>query len=144
MEADSANVQQSAGKQHPLRSIRAKDYKKLDVPEPTTPCFICGKKGSWLVEKFTKERRTRPKEEQDARRLCRSCYAAAVKAEQDAGVSLPGTFDLSKMKRVTKDLGKCPVCGLAKVEWIDEESGVKLCGRCYGKEKAEKRREGAG
>jgi hypothetical protein len=51
--------------------------------------------------------------------------------EQEASVSLPRTFDLSKMKRVTADLGKCPVCGVAKVEWIDEESGVMLCGRCY-------------
>jgi hypothetical protein len=142
MEADSANVQEIAANKHPLRSIRVKDYKKLDVPEPKTPCFICGKKGSWLVEKYTKERRARPKEEQDARRLCRSCYAAAVKAEQEAGVSLPGTFDLSKMKRVTKDLGKCPVCWVAKVEWIDEESGVMLCGRCYGKEKGDSRDAG--
>jgi hypothetical protein len=30
------------------------------------------------------------------------------------------------MKRVTKDLGKCPVCGVAKVEWIDEVEGVML------------------
>jgi hypothetical protein len=41
--------------------------------------------------------------------LCRSCHAAAVKAEQEASVSLLGTFDLSGMMRVTADLGKCPV-----------------------------------
>jgi hypothetical protein len=136
-ETPAANLQklpENAAKKHPVRSIRAKDYKKLDIPEPKTPCYICGKKGAWLVEKFTKERRARPKKEQDARRLCRSCYAAAVKAEQEASVSLPGTFDLSKMKQVTADLGKCPVCGVAKVEWIDEESGVMLCRRCYRKE----------
>ena len=133
--ANAANVQQSAEKKHPLRSIRAKDYKKLDTPEPKTPCFICGKKGAWFVEKFTKERRNRPKNQQDARRLCRLCHAAAVKAEQDAAVSLPGTFDLSKMKRVTADLGKCPVCGVAKVEWIDREAEVRLCGRCYARER---------
>jgi len=135
MEANSATLQETAGKQHPLRSIRAQDYKKLDCPEPKTPCHICGKKGSWFVEKYTRERRARPKGEQDARRLCRSCYAAAVKAEQGAAVTLPGTFDPAKMKRVTADLGKCPVCGVAKVEWIEEESGVMLCGRCYAREK---------
>jgi hypothetical protein len=40
------------------------------------------------------------------------------------------------MERVKADLGKCPVCGVAKVEWIDEEAGVMLCGRCYEREKA--------
>jgi hypothetical protein len=140
--ADAANVQQSAEKKHPLRSIRAKDYKKLDIPEPATACFVCGKKGAWFVEKFTKERRDRPKDQQDARRLCRSCYAAAVKAEQDAAVPLPGTVDISGMKRVMADLGKCPVCGVAKVEWIDEEAGVMLCGRCYAREKADLRDAG--
>ncbi len=124
-----------AAKKHPLRSIRAKDYKKLDIPELVTKCFVCGKKGSWFVEKYTKERRARPKEEQDtARRLCWSCYAAALKAEQGAAVTLPGAFDLAKMKRVTADLGKCPVCGVPKVEWIDEENGVMLCGKYYERE----------
>jgi hypothetical protein len=28
------------------------------------------------------------------------------------------------MNRVTADLGKCPVCGVATVEWTDEEAGV--------------------
>jgi len=136
-ETPAANVQklpENAEKKHPLRSIRAKDYKRLDIPEQKTACFVCGKKGAWFVEKFTKERRARKKEDQDARRLCRSCHAAAVKAEQEASVSMPGTFDLSKMNRVTVDLGKCPVCGVAKVEWIDEEAGMMLCGRCYVRE----------
>ena len=138
VEAIAANVQklpEIAAKKHPLRSIRAKDYKKLDIPESKTPCFVCGKKGAWFVEKFTKERRSREKDQQEARRVCRPCYAAAVKAGQEAAVPLSGTFDLSKMKRVTADLGKCPVCGVAKVEWIDREAGVMLCGRCYGRER---------
>ncbi|MFY9749231.1 MAG: hypothetical protein WAK75_05830 [Methanoregula sp.] len=87
------------------------------------------------MEKFTKERRAREKGQRDARRLCRSCHAAAVKAEQEASISLPGTFDLSNMKRATADLGKCPACGVAKVEWIDEAAGVMLCGRCYERER---------
>jgi hypothetical protein len=135
---------ENAAKKHPLRSIRAKDYKKLDIPEPATTCFICGKKGAWFVEKFTKERRTREKDQQDARRLCRSCYAAAVKAGQDAAVPLPGTVEVSGMERVTADLGKCPVCGVAKVEWIDEEAGVMLCGRCYTRETKSRNGRGAG
>jgi len=40
-----------------------------------------------------------------------------------------------KMKRMTADLGKCPVCGVATVEWIDEGAGVMLCGWCYSKKR---------
>ena len=72
------------------RTIRARDYKPLEPPEPKTVCSVCGKKGSWYVEKFTAERRARPKDQQDARRICRSCYNEAVKAEQMASVPLPG------------------------------------------------------
>ena len=61
----------------------------------------------------------------------RLCHAAAVEAEQEASVSLPGHTVFPGIQRVTADLGKCPVCGVAKVEWMDEEAGVMLCGRCY-------------
>jgi len=93
VETGAANVQELpeiAANKHPLRSIRAKDYKKLDIPEPANRCFVCRKKGAWFVEKFTRERRAREKGQRDARRLCRACYAAAVKAEQDASVSPAG------------------------------------------------------
>jgi len=77
------------------RTIRARDYKPLELPEPRAVCSVCGKKGSSHVEKFTAERKARPKDQQDARRVCRSCYKAAVKAEQEASVPLPGTVDVS-------------------------------------------------
>ena len=66
----------------PPRTIRAKNYKPLEIPEPPTACFVCGKRGAWYVEKLTAERRARPKDQQDARRVCRSCYKAVVKNEQ--------------------------------------------------------------
>jgi hypothetical protein len=115
------------------RTIRARDYKKLEPPESKTSCYACGKKGSWYVEKLTAERRARPKERQEARRICRSCYNEAVKAEQTASVPLPGTVDLSRCNRVTADVGKCSVCGIAKAVWIDREAGVKLCEHCHGR-----------
>ncbi|MFA4861417.1 hypothetical protein [Methanoregula sp.] len=114
------------------RAIKAGDYKKLEIPEPKTPCYACGKKGSWYNEKFTKERRSRPRDRQQARRICRSCYNAAVQAEQEASVPLPGTVDVSRCCRVTSDVGKCSVCGVARAEWMDRD-GVKLCERCYGR-----------
>jgi len=115
------------------RTIRARDYKKLETPESKTACYVCGKKGSWYVEKYTAERRARPKDRQEAQRICRSCFNEAVKAEQTASVPLPGTVDVSRCSRVTADVGKCSVCGIAKAVWIDHEAGVKLCEHCYGR-----------
>lgn len=125
----------------PPRPVRAKDYKKLEIPEPKTPCWSCGKKGSWYVEKLTSERRARPRDQQTARRICRSCYNEAVRAEQTASVPLPGTVDVSRCTRVTADVGKCSVCGIAKAVWIDREAGVKLCEHCYGRGVREDARE---
>jgi len=118
----------------PPRTIRAKDYKPLEIPEPQTACYACGKHGAWYVEKYTAERRARPKDQQDARRVCRSCYKAQVKAEQEASVPLPGTFDMARCERVTAGVGKCSVCGLEKAAWIDRQAGVNLCEHCYGRE----------
>ena len=117
----------------PPRTIRAKDYKKLEVPEPKTVCYACGNKGSRYVEKYTAERRARPKDQQQARRICCSCYNEAVKAEQTASVPLPGAVEISRCSRVTADIGKCSVCGVAKALWLDRETGVKLCEHCYGR-----------
>ncbi|MDO9036678.1 MAG: hypothetical protein Q7U51_15960 [Methanoregula sp.] len=137
-----ANVQQTtapAAKQE--RTIRANDYKKLESSEPKTACYVCGRKGSWFIEKYTNERRGRSKDKQEARRVCRSCYNDAVKVEQMALVPLPGTVDVSRCERVTADVGKCSVCGLVKAEWIDREAGVKLCEHCYGRGVRESVRE---
>jgi len=115
------------------RAIRAGDYKKLEIPEPKTACWSCGKKGSRYIEKYTKERRARPRDLQEARRICRSCYDKAVKAEQTAAVPLPGAVEISGCSRVTADIGKCSICGVAKVVWLDREAGLKLCEHCYGR-----------
>ena len=115
------------------RHVRARDYKKLEIPEPRTLCWSCGKKGSWYVEKYTAERRARPKDQQVARRLCRSCYNEAVKEEQTASVPLPGTVEISRCARVTADIGKCSICKIAKAVWFDRETGVKLCEHCYAR-----------
>jgi CRISPR/Cas system endoribonuclease Cas6 (RAMP superfamily) len=116
------------------RAIRAGDYKKLEPPEPKTACYACGKKGSWYAEKFTAERRARPKDQQTARRICRSCYNETMKAEQRASVPLPGTIDVSRCTRVTAEVGKCSVCGLERSGWIDRTTHVLLCEHCYGRE----------
>jgi hypothetical protein len=88
------------------RTIKARDYKALEQPEPRSACYGCGKKGSWYVEKYTAERRARPKDQQQARRICRSCYNEAVKAEQTVSVPLSGAVEISRCSRVTADIGK--------------------------------------
>ncbi|MDO9036131.1 MAG: hypothetical protein Q7U51_13150, partial [Methanoregula sp.] len=93
-----------AEKPEPARSIDVRDYKKLDSSEPKTACYVCGRKGSWFIEKYTNERRARPKDQQNARRVCRSCFNDAVKVEQMALVPLPGTVDVSRCERVTADV----------------------------------------
>ena len=129
-----ANVQQTtdpAAKDD--RTIRARDYKPLEPPELKTLCFACRRRGSWYVEKLTPYRNSRPREQQDARRICKACYKEAVRAEQMASVPLPGTIDISRCSRITADIGKCSVCGIAKAVWIDREAGVILCEHCYGR-----------
>ena len=73
--------------------------------------------------------------------MCLSSYTEAVKAEQIASVPLPGTVVVSRCTRVTADVGKCSVCGIAKAVWIDREAGVKLCEHCYGRGVREYARE---
>ena len=116
------------------RITRARDYKLLDQPEFKTACYACGKKGSWYVEKLTAERKARPKEQQDARRICKVCYKEAVRAEQMASVPLLGTIDVSRCTRVTAEVGKCSVCGLERSVWIDHMTHVLLCEHCYSRE----------
>jgi len=117
------------------RTIRVADYKPLEIPEPGTPCYLCGKKGSWFVEKLTAERRARPRDQQDARRICRSCHAAAVKVEQSAKQPLPGTVDVSRCTRLSVDVGKCSICGMEKAVWADpSDMRLHLCEHCYERE----------
>ena len=129
----------SAAKQN--LTIRVRDYKLLEQPELKSVCSVCGKKGSSYVEKFTTERRARSKNQRGARRVCKACYKAAVKAEQEASVPLLGTVDVSRCERVTAGIGKCSVCGIVRAEWIDREAGVKLCEWCYGRGVRENARE---
>ena len=114
--------------------IRAVDFKPLEVPEPHVPCDCCGKKGSWYVEKLTAERKARPKDKQEARKLCRKCYDAAVRHDRAAAPPLPGMIDIAMMERHSPNIGKCSVCNLSGATYLNEESGVKLCEHCHERE----------
>ena len=114
--------------------IHAVDYKSLDCPEPHVPCYSCQKKGSWYVEKLTSERKARPTDQQAARRLCRTCYDAAVCRDRAASPPLPGVIDLVGMERHSPNIGKCSVCNLGAATYLAEQSGVKLCEQCHSRE----------
>jgi hypothetical protein len=123
-----------AGKPAERRSVQAADYKRLDFPESHAVCWCCGRKGGWYVEKLTPERKARPKDQQDARRICRACYNAAVECQRAEAPPLPGTISLASMERCTAGIGRCSVCGLDTAVWVDRAAGVRLCQSCYDRE----------
>ena len=116
------------------RSITATDYKKLEIPEGRTLCYCCDRKGAWYVEKLTAERKARPKDQQDARRVCKFCYNAAVQKKRTESPPLPGTIPLASMQRISSSVGRCSVCELAPAVYLDRETGVRLCEPCYSRE----------
>ena len=118
------------GAEEERRRINARDYKLLDIPE-RTPCWVCGRKNSRYVEKLTPERKSRPKDQQGARRICKQCYQAAVDRERSSAPPLPGVIDTSNMEKVSVSIGRCSVCDIEPAVWSDRTSGVKLCGGCY-------------
>jgi hypothetical protein len=75
------------------------------------------KKGDLHVEKRNAERKARPKDQQDARRVYQSCYKAAVNVEQEAKRPLPGTMNISSMERITVDIGNALTAGVSSW-WI--------------------------
>jgi hypothetical protein len=125
---------QVAGNPTERRSIKAADYKKLEIPEGRTVCYCCNRKGALYVEKFTAERKARPKDQQDARRVCKVCYNAAVKKKRTESPPLPGTISLASIQRISSSVGRCSVCDLAPAVYLDRETGVRLCEACYSRE----------
>ena len=116
------------------RSIRAADYKKLEIPEGRSVCYCCGGKGAWYVEKLTAARKARPKDQQDARRICKVCYLEAARKFRAGTPPLPGIISLASMERVSSSVGRCSVCDLAPAVYLDRGTGVRLCEACYSRE----------
>lgn len=130
-------IQPATGKPTERRSIRVSDYKKLDIPEGRSICYCCGGKGAWYVEKLTAERKARPKDQQEARRICKVCYLAASEKQRAGTPPLPGIISLVSMERVSSSVGRCSVCDLAPAVYIDRGTGVRLCEACYSREAME-------
>ena len=112
------------------RRINARDYKRMDLPEQTA-CFVCGRKDSRYIEQTTTDRKSRPKDQQGGRRICKQCYQAAVDRERTSAPPLPEVIDIMNMERVSVSIGRCTVCDLEPAAWSDRRSGVRLCEGCY-------------
>ena len=108
---------------------RALDYKALDHAEYRAHCHVCGKKGVDYIEKLTPERKAR--KDKNAHRICKACYQASVRLEQSAIPILPGAIVASRMVPTTKKLGRCSLCNLEPVKWIDPGSPTHLCDFCH-------------
>jgi hypothetical protein len=108
---------------------RALDYKALDHAEYRAHCHVCGKKGVDYIEKLTPERKAR--KDKNAHRICKVCYQASVRLEQSAIPILPGAIVASRMVPTTKKLGRCSLCNLEPVKWIDPGSPTHLCDFCH-------------
>lgn len=124
----------AAGKPTERRSIRASDYKKLEVPESRTICYCCGGKGAWYVEKLTAERKARSRDQQEARRICKVCYLESARKCRAGTPPLPGIISLVSMERISSSVGRCSVCDLAPAVYLDRGTGVRLCEACYSRE----------
>jgi len=116
------------------RSIKAADYKKLKLPEGRTVCYCCGRKGALYIEKLTAERKARPKDQQEARRICKVCYLEAARKYRAGIPPLPGIISLVSMERISSSVGRCSVCDLAPAVYLDRGTGVRLCEACYSRE----------
>jgi hypothetical protein len=129
--------QPATGKPTERRSIRAADYKKLEIPEGRSVCYCCGGKGAWYIEKLTAERKARPKDQRDARRICKVCYLEAARKYRAGIPPLPGIISLVSMERISSSVGRCSVCDLAPAVYLDRGTGVRLCEACYSREAME-------
>jgi hypothetical protein len=88
-------------------------------------CAVCGRKPSHFREKWFHGITER-------RRLCQRCYGATAGREQAKVSPLPGTVDLSAMRRVGAEVGRCALCDLAPATWSG--GGVRLCDACFQRE----------
>jgi len=127
--AEGKGVSAEVQRDQPHR-IEARDYKPLDTPEHT-PCFVCGGPWSHHIEKLTESRKARPKDQQQARRICKTCYKTAKLKAQKAARVLPGAFTVSRLERLKSTISRCTICELDTAVYIDRSTDAKICEYCY-------------
>ena len=127
----------------PVLSDEGKQGKKFDLTDihpdmfhlaeriPDQICDCCGRKGVTYREKGGWK--NPPGEKR--RMICDRCYSAAVSREVMTFRALPGVLPLQSMKQTDRSLGRCHLCHLHPVTWVDDETKIGLCERCYHRER---------
>ncbi|MCX6690646.1 MAG: hypothetical protein NTW33_01015, partial [Methanoregula sp.] len=123
---------QTAANQGGFPHVSFLDFKPIGCHDNRTTCVSCGRKGVDYIEKVTPARESR--KDKLAVRICKKCFEVATRKEQTRAPPLPGTIVLSRMVRISKDIGRCTVCNLGKAMFIDKEATVHLCQQCYERE----------
>ena len=124
---------ESADNQGGLLKVISLDFKPIGYHENSITCATCGRKGVDYLEKVTPARKSR--KDKLAVRICKKCFDSAKRKEQTKGPPLPGIIVLSRMVRISKDIGRCSVCDIGKAVYHDQEAGTRLCQQCYDREK---------
>ncbi|MCA1917192.1 hypothetical protein [Methanospirillum hungatei] len=107
---------------------------------PNQACDSCGRKGVTYREKGGGKNPPGQKR----RMICERCYSAAVSREVMTYRALPGVLPLHSMKQTDRSLGRCHLCRLHPVTWIDDETKIGLCERCYHRERFSARNNAGG
>jgi hypothetical protein len=123
---------ESADNQGGLLKVISLDFKPIGYHENNLTCATCGRKGVDYLEKVTPARKSR--KDKLAVRICKKCFDSAKRKEQTKGPPLPGIIVLSRMVRISKDIGRCSVCDTGKAVYLDREAGTRLCQQCYDRE----------
>jgi hypothetical protein len=107
---------------------------------PDQICDCCGRKGVTYREKGGGKNPPGQKR----RLICERCYSTAVSREVMTYRALPGVLPLHSMKQTDRSLGRCHLCHLHPVTWIDDETKIGLCERCYHRERFSNRNNAGG
>ena len=136
----------------PVLSDEGKQGKKFDLTDihpdmfhlaeriPDQICDCCGRKGVTYREKGGGKNPPGQKR----RLICERCYSTAVSREVMTYRALPGVLPLHSMKQTDRSLGRCHLCHLHPVTWIDDETKIGLCERCYHRERFSNRNNAGG
>ena len=108
------------------------DFKPIGYLETHTTCAACSRKGTDYIEKVTTARKSR--KDKLAVRICKKCFEFATREEQTRAPPLPGIIVLSRIVKISKDIGRCSVCNIGKAVYLDQEAGTRLCQQCYDRE----------
>ncbi|MCX6690702.1 MAG: hypothetical protein NTW33_01295, partial [Methanoregula sp.] len=108
------------------------DFKPVGYHENNYTCAACGRKGTDYIEKATPARESR--KDKLAVRICKKCFEVAASKERTKGPPLPGIIVISRLMRISKDIGRCSVCNHGKAVYHDREAGIRLCQQCYDRE----------